>query len=141
MTRVLFSAAFLLLLAPALLPASGEALADLRGPDRCAKVDSTSAEHEGVTPPSLLLQVPPTYPLNATIDEDVGTVIIEFTVSEKGKVADPKIICAHPRRRFEKAAIAALKKWEYQPATQDGKPVAFAGMRTKFTFDFTTKFP
>jgi TonB family protein len=119
---------------------SGEARADVRFPDRCADVDSTSAEHEGVIPPTLVLSVPPTYPLNAWIDREVGTVIIEFTVTDTGKVVDPKIVCAHPRRRFEKAALAALKQREYQPATQNGKAVAFPGMKATFSFDFTSRF-
>ena len=51
-----------------------------------------------------------------------------------GKVTDVEVKSAKPRDTFEKAAIAAAQKWEYQPAEVDGKPVE---ARTLVAIDFS----
>jgi protein TonB len=48
-------------------------------------------------------------------------VILEIVVTRNGDVADVKVLKSHPL--FDQAAIAAVKKWRYNPALQSGRPV------------------
>lgn len=53
-----------------------------------------------------------------------GTVFIIFVVNKQGKVENAKIQAgANPD--FDRAALAAVKKWTFEPGKKDGKPVAF----------------
>ena len=61
-----------------------------------------------------------------------GTVYILFVVNPKGRVEDPKVQRSdHPV--FERPALAAVKKWRFEPGRRGGKPVRFR-MRVPITF-------
>jgi TonB family protein len=78
--------------------------------------------------------VPPAYPVPAERRQIEGRVELALTVDASGKVKDIEIKSAKPRDTFEKAAVAAAQKWEYQPAEVDGKPVE---SRTLVAIDFS----
>jgi protein TonB len=78
--------------------------------------------------------VPPDYPAPAERRQVEGRVELALTVNTAGKVTDVEVKSAKPRDTFEKAAIAAAQKWEYQPAEVDGKPVE---ARTLVAIDFS----
>lgn len=74
----------------------------------------------------------PEYPqdlLDAGIE---GTVIIDFTVNKKGKVVEPLIVQSQGEE-FDKASLACIKRWRFQPILKDGKPVD-ARLRQSFEF-------
>jgi protein TonB len=52
-----------------------------------------------------------------------GWVRVAFTVTEKGAVANPKVVAAKPRRVFDRSVLQALPKWRFKPKTIGGKPV------------------
>ncbi|HYH00636.1 MAG TPA: energy transducer TonB [Terriglobales bacterium] len=52
-----------------------------------------------------------------------GTVILTLTVDEKGKVKTVKVHSGLDKG-LDKNAVNAAKKWKFEPATVDGKPVA-----------------
>jgi protein TonB len=52
-----------------------------------------------------------------------GTVLLELVVHSDGLPSDVKV-SRKLSPEFDKAAIEAVKKWKFSPATQDGKPVA-----------------
>ena len=59
---------------------------------------------------------------------------MEFTVARDGSVKDVTVVNAEPRRTFDAAALAALKRYRYQPVVRDGETVEQrARMRMRFT--------
>jgi protein TonB len=69
-----------------------------------------------------LVRFPPEYPVRALAKHTEGYVILRFTVTETGSVADPEVLRAEPPGIFERAAIQAALRWKYQPQIVDGKP-------------------
>ena len=71
-----------------------------------------------------LVRIPPEYPMNALAKELEGYVLLRFTVTETGAVADPEVLRSEPEGVFERAARRAVLRWKYQPQIVDGKPTA-----------------
>lgn len=70
-----------------------------------------------------LVRIQPQYPRRAAIAKIEGWVEMEFTITETGAVANPKVINAQPPRIFDREALRALLKWKFKPRVVDGKPV------------------
>ncbi len=85
-----------------------------------AAATSTAATHG----PVLVRNVNPRYPATAVRANQEGWVEVAFTVTPDGSVDDVKVVDAEPRHVFDRAAVEAVSRWKYQPATQDGAPVA-----------------
>ena len=97
---------------------------DASVPDEGLNLDSVSFESEpGVVPPKKKFQVEPDYPESAKKAEKEGEVILQATVDEKGNPKDIKAL-TNLGFGFEAAAIAALKKSTFHPATKGGQPVS-----------------
>ena len=63
----------------------------------------------------------PKYPANVSRPL---TGVLEFVVDEIGAVQTPMMqVSIEPN--YDQMVIAAAKKWLYQPATLDGKPVKY----------------
>ncbi|MHA6204574.1 energy transducer TonB [Dyella soli] len=73
--------------------------------------------------PVLVRNVNPRYPVGAVRSNQEGWVELTFTVTAEGNVDDVKVLDAEPRHVFDRAAVEAVTRWKYQPATQDGTPV------------------
>ena len=78
-----------------------------------------------------------TYRTNPTMDAKMrrrapGKVWIIFVVDERGRVQSPKVQSSTDPV-FEKSAMAALKKWRFDPGKRNGKPVS-SRMRIPITF-------
>jgi protein TonB len=52
-----------------------------------------------------------------------GTVALSFIVASDGQRLDIKVVKSLGNG-LDEEAIAAVKRWKFQPATKDGKPVA-----------------
>jgi len=75
----------------------------------------------------------PVYPPDAMLNYITGDVKAELVVEANGKVGEVKVISGP--KALRDAAVEALKKYEYAPATQDGKAVVSKTMATvKFWF-------
>jgi TonB family protein len=70
-----------------------------------------------------LIKVTPHYPDRARLNRIQGKVEVEFTVTADGTVENPRVLSATPRRTFEQAAIAAVKRWRYPPREAGAQPV------------------
>jgi len=82
----------------------------------------------------LLRSAPPDYPQRALEGLLSGWVEMEFTVARDGTVKDIVVVNAEPRRTFDAAAMAALKRYRYQPVVREGETVEQrARMRMRFT--------
>ncbi|MFZ5609109.1 MAG: energy transducer TonB [Pseudomonadota bacterium] len=84
-----------------------------------------------------LIRAQPRYPFVARASGGEACVVVEFTIDEKGRVVDPKILENNGAAAFADAALEALKKWRYKPFVADGKPVAKPGVQTRFNFEIT----
>jgi TonB family protein len=71
----------------------------------------------------LVKKIAPIYPEEARKEKISGIVLLDVTINEEGKVSAVKTKeSAHPS--LEKAAIDAVKQWEYVPMQMNGKSVA-----------------
>ena len=98
--------------------------------------DKTDASHwVGVVPPRYKSQVKPNYPKDAQQAEKKGTVILQATVDVHGI---PRDIVSLTNLGFglEEAAIEALRKTTFHPATRAGKPVSRL-IEVPFEFELT----
>ena len=85
----------------------------------------------GATP---LVRIEPRYPVTAARDGISGWVRLGFSIDESGAVTDVTVLAAEPARMFEREAMAALKRWKYQPKQVDGKAIKQTGMQVQLDF-------
>lgn len=82
---------------------------------------------EGIVPPEIVEKARPAYPETAREEAVEGRVILQIVVLEDGSVdAEQVQVLERPEpdpHGFAPAAVEAVKKWKYKPATKDGKPV------------------
>ncbi len=83
-----------------------------------------TAEGSADTELIALVKIAPRYPRRAALAGKEGWVKLEFTVTQTGTVKEVKVLEAHPRGYFERAAKRALLKWKFKPKVVNGKPVA-----------------
>ncbi len=76
----------------------------------------------------------PEYPQRALEQLVSGWVEMEFTVARDGSVQDIVVTNSEPRRTFDSAAVAAMRRYRYQPVVRNGEVVAQrAKLRMRFT--------
>jgi TonB family protein len=75
-----------------------------------------------VLPPHLISSVTPEYPEIARNANTQGSVIVRILIDKTGRVAQAKAISGSIL--LQPAAVDALRKWKYQPATLNGQPVS-----------------
>lgn len=67
-------------------------------------------------------EIKPVYPEIARKARIEGVVILEITVSKEGNVRDVKVLRGLAMGLTE-AAVEAVKQWQYEPSTLNGRPV------------------
>lgn len=78
-------------------------------------------------------RLPPRYPSSAKMRRQEGFVKLAFTVTENGGVTDVEVLEADPEGVFDRAALQAIKGWQFEPVERDG---AVTSVRAVQTFDF-----
>ena len=109
---------------------------DTSAPDDALGLDNVSFESEpGVVRPQYKFKVEPKYPEVASKAGKEGQVLLEATIDENGI---PRDIVAKTSIGFgfEEAAIAALKKTTFRPATKGGNPIS---LKVEIPYAFTLK--
>ncbi len=76
---------------------------------------------QDVPPPKRVRTVLPEFPAEAQAQGLHGIVILELVIGTDGVVSEAKVVRSIPP--FDDAALAAVKKWEYEVTKLDGKPV------------------
>ena len=80
---------------------------------------------DGVTLPSVVHEVKPTYTPEAMERKIQGSVWLETVVLETGDVGDVIVTRSlDAEYGLDRQAIDATKHWKFRPGTKDGKPVA-----------------
>jgi protein TonB len=69
----------------------------------------------------LLVSPRPTLPVIAREQRISGTVNLVATIDTAGRVKGVKVVDGHPV--LSGAAVNAVLKWRYRPATLNGKPI------------------
>jgi D-alanyl-D-alanine endopeptidase (penicillin-binding protein 7) len=78
----------------------------------------------------------PQYPKSSLDKKETGTVLMGFQVNADGKVDDGRVVKSSGSRELDRAALDALLKCSFRPATKDGQPVA---TDTKVQYVWTLK--
>jgi TonB family protein len=88
-----------------------------------------------VLAPTLISAVNPVYPSRPRINHVEGSVVLQFIVGVDGRVISLQVDPSSGAGNLEliKAAMDAVRQWQYRPGTQNGIPVEFP---TTITVDF-----
>jgi protein TonB len=78
--------------------------------------------------------VAPEYPAKALAQKVAGAVTVEYTVAANGETRDVRIVESMPEGVFDRAALAAIKRWRYEPVVSGGGPVEIP-VRTVIRFE------
>jgi TonB family protein len=77
----------------------------------------------GITRAKATYQPNPEYSDRAARKKIQGTVLLSLIVTAEGTVRDPQV--TRPLDKdLDKNAVECVKKWKFEPATKEGKPVA-----------------
>ena len=79
----------------------------------------------------------PIYPYVTQFNGIEGYCIVQYTVTELGKVKDAFPETCSPIGLFEGVSVESAKKFIYQPRIVDGIPKSVSGVQNRFTFDLT----
>ena len=83
-----------------------------------------AAAPSGETRDAVLVgQAQPAYPTAAVRRRQEGWVMVEFTVTSAGGVANARVVDSDPPRTFDRAALDAVQKWTFRPAVRNGESV------------------
>lgn len=85
-----------------------------------AQENAAQAVFESPVP---LHQEAPRYPLSEASRAEEGWVVLNFMVDIEGRPFEPTVVGSVGSDKFERAAIRALLRSDFQPATLSGKPV------------------
>jgi protein TonB len=67
----------------------------------------------------------PAYPSLSRRLREEGLVVLEILIRADGSVGEIKLKASSSFKRLDEAAINAVKRWRYQPATQGGQAIDF----------------
>ena len=85
-------------------------------------------------PPEVRLMVEPVYPTRCeSRAAEQETVTVTFNVSRYGKVSSPEV-ASSTNDCFDRAALAAVARWDFSPAQENGRAVASDGRTTRVIF-------
>lgn len=102
----------------------------------CWSQGHAPSEEDYDTPPKAVKITKPRYPQDAFVKGVEGTVLIQFTVDEKGKPRNLKVVDSIAG--LDEAALAVVREWRFTPAMKGGKPIATTA-KAPVTFRITHK--
>jgi periplasmic protein TonB len=81
-----------------------------------------------------VVRTKPAYPPSAAARGIEGWVQVQFSVTASGEVFDVSVVGASPEGVFEKATVAAVQRWRYDPKIVEGVAVERTGLQTVLRF-------
>ena len=108
-------------------------------------LEQTADAQQSATPPAApnattgrieylpIVKVAPTYPPRAVARGLEGYVMVSFTVTADGSVADPTVL-ESSSTLFEQSALDATRKFKYKPRLENGVPVTTEGVVTRIEY-------
>lgn len=110
--------------------ASGSAVA---APPPATAPPAPAPDAVEVVPARLIKRVTPVVSGNVPRNAE-GFVIVSIEVTEEGRVGSVAVLESSPRGVFDDAALAAVKKWQYEPRRENGVAVA-SQSRARLVFE------
>ena len=93
-------------------------------PAAAAPVETTQVRAAGVKQPVAVIQKVPPIPSNLLRMTQLKAGVLEVQIDETGKVTDARFASPiHPV--YDGMVVNAAKGWKYEPATADGKAIAY----------------
>ncbi|MGH8048175.1 MAG: TonB family protein [Chthoniobacterales bacterium] len=89
-----------------------------------AKPSAGSSGARGSTKPQYLSNPAPEYPASSRATGEHGEVMLRVEVDAKGRPASVGIFHSSGYQALDNAAVRAVKRWRFKPATVGGIPVA-----------------
>ncbi len=112
------------------LPGLSPTVGDYRPPEPPPPSPHQPALRRAPLPPRvlaarLLRAEPPAYPVMAQASRTEGDVELKVAVDEHGRVSEVTVLSGSPL--LAPAAVAAVRRWEYQPTLVNDQPVPVEG--------------
>jgi len=82
------------------------------------------AELTDAKPPVLKKRIEPQYPPKMGEMGITKQYVFEMIIDERGAFREPKVLAPVKEPSFVYIVLDALRKWEFEPSTLDGKPIA-----------------
>ena len=97
----------------------GAGIQDVFVPGNVLHEFASASKDAGVGLPSStatpLVRVDPNYPPRARQQGIEGFVVVAFSITSAGTIADAKVVNSEPPAVFDREAIRAVQKWRYNP--------------------------
>ena len=76
--------------------------------------------------PEPIARIQPEYPTQALRNHEEGTVLVRVNVDANGMATNPEVVNRSGSRELDRAAMDAVRRWQFKPALKDGKAIASA---------------
>ena len=76
----------------------------------------------------------PRYPVHELRRNQQGWVVLNYVVTDDGRVIEPVVEESSGSRAFEDAAMYTVKSWRYEPARLNGEPVQQCKTKVRIAF-------
>jgi TonB family protein len=86
-----------------------------------------------VIPAKIIKRVAPVAPSGVPL-KTAGYVVVKFNIGDNGRVSDVEVTESSPSGVFDNAALAAVRKWMYEPRKENGVPVS-SSARARLVFE------
>lgn len=106
------------------------------GTGSAAAAGASGAEREPDRRPSIAYAPPPEYPTVARRNQWEGTVLVSIRVTASGSVAEASVAKSSGYDALDAAAVAAVYRWQFNPASRDGQPVS-GRVKVPINFDLS----
>jgi protein TonB len=74
--------------------------------------------------PQLVKRTRPQYPIDALRQRDEGSVQLQIALDATGAIRDVQVSHSSGSRSLDRAALDAVRNWQFRPAIHDGQPAA-----------------
>lgn len=81
--------------------------------------------------------VPPSFPTEAAMNCEAGSVLVEYDVDYSGEVKGDsvRVLADGGSSALSDAAVAAVKRWSYEPVVKNGALFERTNVRTAVNFE------